>query len=96
MCTDSVISGYTMITVHDSTQFSLLQQSVYKKFVKLCTVLSDIRSLISKEDKIANVSTANNQQLGLRAAVEVSKSVQLNMCDWVNSYSADSIYIDNS
>ena len=61
-----------------------VQQSTIKKFVKLCAVLSDIQSLISKEDKIANISATNNQRVSLEAAVAVSKSVQTNICNWVS------------
>ena len=69
----------------NSLQFSLtIQQTQIKKFVKLCNILSDIQSLISKEDKIANISNENNQTVGIRAAVEVSKVVQINICDWVS------------
>ena len=61
------------------------QQSVIVKFVRLCSVLSDIQSLIGKEGKIANISDANNQSVSFRAAVAVSKSVEVNMCNWVSS-----------
>lgn len=61
-----------------------LQQNDIKKFVKLCAVLSDIQSLISKEDKIANISDSNNQRVSFEAAVAVSKSVEMNMCNWVS------------
>lgn len=64
---------------------SHLQKNDIKKFVKLCAVLSDIQSLISKEDKIANISGTNNQSVSFRAAVEVSKSVEMNICNWVSS-----------
>ena len=65
------------------TCHNYLQKTTIKKFAKLCEVLSDIRSYISNEDKIANV-TEVTQQVGLRAAVEVSKSVQKNVCEWVS------------
>ena len=67
-----------------------LQQSTVKKFVKLCQVLSDIQSYISNEDKIANVTEAS-YQVGLRAAAEVSKSVQKNICDWVSIFLFQSV-----
>lgn len=70
-----------------------LQQNDIKKFVKLCAVLSDIQSLISKEDKIANISETNNQRVSFEAAVAVSKAVEMNMCNWVSlASSADSYY----
>ena len=61
-----------------------LQRNDIKKFVKLCAVLSDIQSLISKEDKIANISDTNNQRVSLEAAMAVSKGVEMNMCNWVS------------
>ena len=82
-----VVAGSMLCCVHAVYQvasfYSHLQQSVIKKFVKVCAVLSDIQSLIDKEDKIANTSATNDQRLSLEAAVAVSKGVRQNMCNWV-------------